>query len=120
MAARKCAVAAIVALFVLAGAGSALAAHVHLVVTPATVSPDGVVHVSASASPCPSRDTVILISAAFPGHAYGVGAVYGRVGSHGAFSVRARIRLGLRPGRYHVGARCGGGNLGVSAYFRVR
>lgn len=109
-----------VALAVLAGAGSALAAHVHLIVTPATVTPGGVVHVSASASPCHDRDTVILLSAAFPGHAYGVGAVYGRVGSHGGFSVRAHIRPGLPPGRYHVGARCGGGNLGVSAFFRVR
>ena len=105
---------------VLAGVGSASAARVYLVATPASVSAGGVIRVSTSASPCLASDTVTLISAAFPGHAFGVGAVYGRVGSHGAFSVRARIRSALRPGRYHVGARCGGGNLGVSAYFHVR
>jgi hypothetical protein len=34
--------------------------------------------------------------------------------------VRIRIRSGLKAAQYQVGARCGGGNLGVSAYFRVR
>jgi len=99
---------------------SALAAKVHMVVTPTTVSPGGVVRVSATSSPCLPRDQVILLSAAFPGHAYGVGAIYGKVGRHGAFSVPVRIRRRLPAGRYHVGARCGGGNLGVLSYFRVR
>jgi hypothetical protein len=116
---RRIAVATSV-LCVIAGASSAFAARIHAVATPATVSAGGVVHVSASASPCLAGDTVTLISAAFPGHAFGVGAVYGRAGSRGAFSIRARVRAGVGPGRYHVGVRCGGGNLGVSAYFRVR
>jgi hypothetical protein len=64
---------------------------------------------------------VTLISSAFPGHAFGgEGAVNGKVGSHGSFSVRARVRSGLKPGRYRIGARCGGGNLGVSAFFHIR
>jgi hypothetical protein len=106
---------------VLIAAGSALAAPVHLVVSPSSVAAGGVVTVSASSSPCLRRDQVTLISTAFPGHAFGgEGAVNGRVGSHGSFSVRTRIRAALRPGSYHVGARCGGGNLGVSASIRVR
>jgi len=105
---------------VLLFAGSAPAARVHLLVSPTTVSPGGIVTVSAKSSPCLRRDQVILLSAAFPGHAYGIGGVYGNVGRHGSFSVPARIRKRLPAGRYHVGARCGGGNLGVLAYFRVR
>ena len=102
-------------------AGSALAAPVHLVVHPATVAPGGTIVVSATSSPCLSRDQVTLISTAFPGHAFGgEGAVNGKVGSKGSFSVRARVRTGLKPGLYRIGARCGGGNLGVSAYFHIR
>ncbi len=104
----------------LALAVPALAANVRLVVTPSVVAPGGLVRVSAASSPCLRGDQVTLISAAFRGHAFGQGAVYGTVGAHGAFSVRTRIRTGLRPGRYTVGARCGGGNLGVTATIRVR
>ena len=93
----------------------------HLVVRPSTVAPGGTIVVSASSSPCLSRDQVTLISTAFPGHAFGgEGAVNGKVGSHGSFAVHARVRSGLKPGRYRIGARCGGGNLGVSAYFHIR
>ena len=102
------------------GAGAAFAARVHLVARPGTVAPGGVVTVSASSTPCHVGGVATLLSAAFPGHAFGIGAVSGRVGPHGAFSVRVRVRTGLKRGRYHVGARCGGGNLGVSAYFRIR
>jgi hypothetical protein len=105
---------------VLGGAAAAEAARVHLVASPTIVSPGGYVRVGAASSPCLPQDQVTLISAAYPGHAFGIGAVYGRAGAHGAFSVRARIRRVLRAGRYHVSARCGGGNLGALAYFRVR
>lgn len=109
-----------VAVLVLVGAGSGRASGVHLVVTPATVAPAGVVRVSAAASPCRVGDQVTLISATFPGRAFGgQGTVSGQVGSHGSFSVRARIRSGLRTGRYEITGRCGGGNLGVSAFLRV-
>ena len=99
----------------------AAAAAVRLTVTPAAVAPGGVVRVSAASSPCLAADQVTLISAAFPGHAFGgEGAVSGPVGKHGAFSIRTRIRSGLRPGAYHVGARCGGGNLNATGTIRVR
>lgn len=101
-------------------AGSASAAQIHLVASPSTVAPGAALRVSAASSPCLAGDQVTLISSAYPGHAFGIGAVYGHAGSHGAFSVRAHIRTNTRPGRYHVSVRCGGGNLPVLAYFRVR
>jgi germination protein M len=107
------------ALLVLVGAAAAGVPRVQLVVTPTTVPAGGVVRVSAARSPCLAGDQVTLISAAFPGHAFGQGAVYGRAGSHGSFAVSARVRSGLRPGEYQVTVRCGGGNLGVAASFRV-
>jgi hypothetical protein len=107
-------------LVVLAAASQALAAHVHLTASPSRVSPGGVVTVGAPSSPCLRGDQVTLISAAFPGHAFGEGAVYGHAGRYGAFSIRAHVRSHLSPGRYHVSVRCGGGNLGVLAWFRVR
>jgi len=104
----------------LAVPGVAPAARIHLTVSPAAVSPGGLLKVSTASSPCLPGDQVTLLSAAYPGHAFGIGAVYGRAGAHGAFSISARIRKSLAAGRYHVGVRCGGGNLGVLAYFRVR
>ena len=106
-------------LLVLAG-GSASAAPVRLTVTPAAVRPGGAVTVGATASPCLPGDQVTLISAAFRGRAFGgEGAVYGRVGPNGSFAVPTHVRTGLRPGRYEISVRCGGGNLGVSAFVRV-
>lgn len=109
-----------VSFVVLAVVAVAGAAVVHVVVNPGTVSPGGTITVSAPSSPCLARDQIILISTVFPGHAYGKGAVYGAVHARGAFAVRARVRTGIKPGRYQIGFRCGGGNLGVSAYVRVR
>jgi hypothetical protein len=96
------------------------AARVHMIVTPATISPGGAIRVRAASSPCLPGDQIILISSAFRGHAYGEGAVYGPVGRHGAFSVPTRLRAALHPGRYEIGGRCGGGNLGVSVALVVR
>jgi len=113
-------VAIVASALALAAAGAADAAAIHLVAAPGTVSPGAFVRVSTTSSPCRAGDQATLISAAYPGHAFGIGAVYGKVGKHGAFSVRARIRRGLHAGRYHVSVRCGGGNLPVLAYFHVR
>jgi hypothetical protein len=110
----------VLAVLVLSGAAAAPAGRVHLVVQPATVAPGGIVTVSARSSPCLGRDQVTLISAAFPGHAYGEGAIRGSIGRQGSFVVRTRIRANLQPGRYVVTARCGGGNLGVSALIVVQ
>ena|SRR5579885_821399 len=104
----------------LAAAGSAPAARTRIVVRPATVAPGAVIRVTAASSPCLPGDQVTLLSSAFRGHAFGIGAVYGRVRAHGAFALRVRIRSNLKAARYHVGARSGGGNLGVLGYFRVR
>ena len=100
----------------LAGALSA----VHLAVVPGTVSPGAAVKVVGNAGICPAGSTVLAISKAFPGHAYGAGALTGRVASGGAFTIRGHVRSSLKPGRYVVTARCGGGNLGVAASVTIR
>jgi hypothetical protein len=104
----------------LAVIGTAPAALVHLVVTPGAVAPGALIRVGTTSSPCLPGDQITLISSVFRGHAFGEGAVYGRVGSHGAFTVKSRIRSALPAGRYEIGGRCGGGNLGVSVSLRVR
>jgi hypothetical protein len=120
MGASKRLLVGLVGSLVVAGAAAASVARIHLVVSPSVVDPGAVIRVSAASSPCPVGDQVILISRAFRGHAYGEGAVYGRVGRHGAFSVSTRISAPLAAGRYEVGARCGGGHLPVGAVFAVR
>jgi hypothetical protein len=107
------------ALTALLASATATAATVHISVAPAAVAPGGLITVRAASSPCLGHDQVTLISSAFPGHAFGQGAVYGRVRAHGAFTVKAHLRSNVHAGRYRIGFRCGGGNLGVSAYVQV-
>ena len=98
----------------------ALAAHPALHVTPTTVRPGATVRVTGNADGCPRGDTVTVISRAFRGHGFaGIGAVFTRVGAGGSFAAPAHVRIRIRPGRYAITARCGGGNLGVSARLRV-
>jgi hypothetical protein len=105
----------------LLAAGSAAAARVHIVVSPTTVSAGAAIRLSATSSPCHAADIVSAISAAFPGNAFGgEGALTGRVTHRGSFTIRGRLRVGLRAGRYRIGFRCGGGNLGVAVFVRVR
>lgn len=101
-------------------AGLAGATHVRIAVSPTTVAPGGRVVVFGDAAPCPAGSTVTVISRAFPGHAFGEGTLTGRVRRGGGFSLSGHVRSGLARGRYAVDARCGGGNLGVTAYIRVR
>ena len=70
---------------------------------------------------CTSGDTVTVISRAFAAtHSFaGVPAVFAQVGSAGRFSAVTRIPATRAPGSYVVTARCGGGNLGVSAHLTV-
>jgi hypothetical protein len=105
----------------LAGLVSAGAA-VSLAVTPATVVRGHTVVVHGSAAGCPAGDAVVLLSRAFsPAHEFaGVPAVLTPVHRGGAFRVTTRIPVRRAPGRYVVTARCGGGNLGVSARLTVR
>jgi hypothetical protein len=49
----------------------------------------------------------------------GVPAISAEVRRKHKYSTRTRIPLRRRPGRYKITARCGGGNLGVTAHLRV-
>jgi hypothetical protein len=102
----------------LASAGAAIS----LAVTRTTVVRGHTVVVHGSADGCPAGDAVTILSRAFP-HAHdfaGVPAVYAHVRRGGAFRTTTRIPAGRAPGRYAVTARCGGGNLGVTARLTVR
>jgi hypothetical protein len=48
-----------------------------------------------------------------------VPAALAEVGSAGRFSVLVRIPLARAPGLYQLTARCGGGNLGITAHLAV-
>ena len=105
----------------LAGAATAAAATPRLSVQPAFYSPGAAVVVSGNAGSCRVGDTVTAISRAFAGHAFGAaGTLSGRVRAGHGFSFAGHLRRVLKPGRYAVTARCGGGNLGVVARIRVR
>ena len=92
-----------------------------LAVTPATVRHGRTVLVRGVAGGCTSGDAVTIISRAFRAtHSFaGVPAVYAQVGSAGRFSAVTRIPLTRAPGTYTVTARCGGGNLGITAHLTV-
>jgi hypothetical protein len=94
---------------------------VALGVTPTVVHRGALVVVRGVAGGCTSGDTVTILSDAFPAaHSFaGVPAVYGQVGAAGRFSARLRIPSTVRTGSYVITARCGGGNLGVSATLKV-
>jgi hypothetical protein len=71
----------------------------------------------------PGRGAATIYSLAFKGATRsefaGVPAVYATVHRNDRFSVQIRIAKRVKPGRYQVGGRCGGGNLG-STRLRVR
>jgi hypothetical protein len=87
-------------------------------VQPTSVARGGTVTVSGRG--CLAGDTVYLISPPFVGNAFVQHSVATKARSNGSFSRRVRIRRSVRPGRYLITARCGGGNLGVAAHLRVR
>ena len=114
-------VASAAALGVGATVSGAAGGRVTLRVRPATVSPGAQVRVSGNAAGCPRGDTVMVLSRAFAGATFaGVGMIPARVREGGAFAATGRVRRRARDGRYVVTARCGGGNLGVTAYLRVQ
>ncbi len=90
-------------------------------VTPPRVRAGSTVRVYGDAGGCPRGEQVTLLSFAFPRqHEFaGEPAVYARVRSGGVFSTTTRAAPGRTPGRYVITARCGGGNLGVSADLTV-
>jgi hypothetical protein len=99
----------------------AVAAGPTISASPNPVSRGHVVRVHGVVPGCPTGDQVTLISRAFSHrHEFaGVPAVFARVGSHHAYSVRTTIPSAREAGRYVVTGRCGGGNLGVSVTLRV-
>jgi len=99
----------------LAGAAAATTRALH--VSPTTVARGGVVTVSGKG--CLAGDIVYLISPPFVGNAFVQHSVATRARANGTFSRRVRIRRYVRPGRYLITARCGGGNLGIAAHLRV-
>lgn len=101
--------------------GRRQAATIALTVTPKTVHRGRTVLVRGVAGACTAGDTVTVLSRAFSrAHTFaGVPAVYGQVGAAGRFSAKAWIPSLRRPGSYVLTARCGGGNLGVSAHLLV-
>jgi hypothetical protein len=113
---------ATLAAVVFATAAVAAPSAVFLKVTPSTVYRGHVVTVRGNAGSCPVGDTMTIISRAFP-HTHdfaGVPALFAKVKTGGAFSASTRIPAKRKPGKYGITARCGGGNLGVSARLTVR
>ena len=114
-------VAVVAALLFGATVSSAAGGRATLRVRPAAVSPGAQVRVSGNAAGCPRGDTVMVLSRAFAGATFaGVGMIPARVREGGAFAATGRVRRFARDGRYVVTARCGGGNLGVTAHLRVQ
>jgi hypothetical protein len=107
--------AATVAALVLAGIVAG--ATPRLTVQPTSIARGGVVTVSGKG--CRAGDLVYLISPPFVGNAFVAHSVATRARSNGSFSRRVHIRTSIHAGRYLITARCGGGNLGVSARLRV-
>jgi hypothetical protein len=94
---------------------------VALVVKPSTLHRGGSVLITGVAGGCTAGDTVTILSRAFAAtHMFaGVPAALGQVGSAGRFSARTFVPRTRIPGKYQVTARCGGGNLGTSAWLTV-
>ncbi len=109
------------ALATIAATGSAFGSvtRAQLAVRPHTAAAGATIRVTGKAGTCNAGSTVIALSGAFPGHAYGEGTLTGRVRADHTFTIKGRVRRSAAPGRYEVSARCGDGNLGVSAYLRV-
>jgi hypothetical protein len=105
---------------------SAPASAASLAVSPPTVPTGGQVTVSgdvlANGQPgCSVPGDVTLISPAFAGlgEFAGVGATTAQADAAGNFSTTVTLSASVAPGTYDVSARCGGGNLGVTATLTV-
>ncbi|HEX3608546.1 MAG TPA: hypothetical protein VHU14_02565 [Solirubrobacterales bacterium] len=116
---------AFVVLAVLVPAAAAAAAAHFIKVEPTVVEPGHVVRVfgSVAGGGCPVGSSATLISTVFKGATKeefaGVPAVNAKVRKGFKFSVKVTLSKGLKPGKYEIGGRCGGGNFG-SAKLRVK
>ena len=70
---------------------------------------------------CARGNPVTLMSRAFSHkHMFaGVPAISAEIGRRHKYSTRTSIPVRRSPGRYKITARCGGGNLGVTAHLTV-
>ena len=113
-----------------AGAGAVLVvvatAAASMPLTSLSVSPSQVhrghrVTISGNAGDCPAGDAVAILSGAFARtHEFAsVPAVFALVHGGGRFKISPRVPRTRHVGSYGVSARCGGGNLGVSATIHV-
>jgi len=111
---------AIAAVPMLMLAAPAAAAAPTLAVHPGSVNAGGSVQVTGS---CQANTTGYAISHAFlhdASHDFaGVGAVPFNTNASGTFAVTAQVPASIAAGSYSITARCGGGNLGVSATLTV-
>jgi hypothetical protein len=94
-----------------------LAHGVH--VSPSSVKAGQTVRLFGSVgSGCAKGDAVTIYSRAFKGatsaNFAGVPSVSATVGNGKKFSRKLKLSSKVKPGKYHVGARCGGGNLGAA------
>ena len=88
-------------------------------VSPSSVRRGGIVTFTGAG--CRRGETVFLISRLFPGHAFGGEGAITTIARRGGYFTRSfRVRLTTQRRRYVITARCGGGNLGVAVYLRVR
>ena len=112
---------ALTAVVAFALAVPALGAVASIQVTPHKVRAGNTVTIFGSAAGCPAYDYLTLLSQAFHRtHEFaGVPAVYTPVRADGSFDQMVRIPRRRAPGKYSIDARCGGGNLGVTAKLRV-
>jgi len=90
---------------------------VMLKASPAVVKRGGTITITGGV--CSSNSNAILLSKLFPGHAYGVGAIFAKTGANGRFTRTYVVPQSKALGRYTITARCGGGTLGVVARVRV-
>jgi hypothetical protein len=90
-------------------------------VNPSRVQAGKRVRVFGNAGSCRAGDRVTLMSKAFPSrHEFaGIPAIFAKARSGGSYSTTTRVPASRHPGHYLVTARCGGGNLGVSARLTV-
>jgi hypothetical protein len=111
--------AAAAALTLGAPVGATTAAFLH--VTNSPVQRGRRVIIRGNAAQCAIGNAVTIISKAFA-HTHdfaGQPAVFARVRRGGRFGIRPRVLAAPRGGTYKITARCGGGNLGVSAFVTV-
>ena len=108
---------ALPAMMALLAPAVALGATHYVKVSPGSQQAGGKIHLyGAVDGGCGTGAQVTIYSKAFAGathHSFaGVPAVYAKVDSHHKFSTNLTLNGALDQGKYTIGARCGGGNLG--------